>query len=133
MSNIFITEILERNTGQFESSMRNIREHFDNNVKMNEKITTAKINLIQSNISNVKITDDVLKSGDSFRLRSLKFPDYEMGVTSVKLKDQFCKLGLREFVKVCIIIALYVCICRDMYIYICIIYEILSKILTKIE
>jgi hypothetical protein len=39
---------------------------------------------------------NLLRSGDSFRLRSIKFPEYELGVTSVKIKDNFCYLGLRK-------------------------------------
>ena len=41
-------------------------------------------------------TDAILKSGDSFRLRSMKFPEYELGVTSDKIKDEYCYLGLRK-------------------------------------
>ena len=40
--------------------------------------------------------DTTLRAGDSFRLRSVKFPDYELGVTSVKIHDNFCYLGLRK-------------------------------------
>ena len=38
----------------------------------------------------------VLRSGDAFRLRSLKFPGYEMGITNVKTKEDYSYLGLRK-------------------------------------
>ena len=41
-------------------------------------------------------TDAILRAGDSFRLRSMKFPEYELGVTSDKIKDEYCYLGLRK-------------------------------------
>jgi hypothetical protein len=69
------TEILERNPTQFETSLRNIKDQHEN-------LSPAK--------------DCNLRTGDSFRLRSVKFPEYEMGVTSVKLKDEFCYVGLRK-------------------------------------
>jgi hypothetical protein len=43
-----------------------------------------------------KDVDNVLRPGDMFRLRSVKFPEFELGITSVKLKDEFCYLGLRK-------------------------------------
>lgn len=70
-----LTEILERNPTQFETSLRNIKDQHEN-------LSPAK--------------DCNLRTGDSFRLRSVKFPEYEMGVTSVKLKDEFCYVGLRK-------------------------------------
>ena len=39
---------------------------------------------------------DVLRGGDTFRLRSVKFPLYELGVTSVRLKDDHFHVGLRK-------------------------------------
>lgn len=39
---------------------------------------------------------DILRTGDSIRLRSFKFPEFELGVTSEKIKDDFCYLGLRK-------------------------------------
>lgn len=43
-----------------------------------------------------KVNDDILRTGDMFRLRSVKFPDYELGLTSVKSKDQGCYMALRK-------------------------------------
>lgn len=38
----------------------------------------------------------VLHLGDTFRLRSVKFPDYELGITSERVRGDFCYLGLRK-------------------------------------
>ena len=38
----------------------------------------------------------LLNVGDVFRLRSIKFPDYELGLTSERLRDDFYYLGLRK-------------------------------------
>lgn len=38
----------------------------------------------------------VLHLGDVFRLRSVKFPDYELGITSEHVRGDFCYLGLRK-------------------------------------
>jgi hypothetical protein len=85
---------LERNQNLFQNSLRNIKEQFET---LGEKFTSSTGRVGSFSISNVlKETDNHLRAGDSFRLRSVKFPDYEMGVTSVKLKDEFCYVGLRK-------------------------------------
>ena len=71
--------------------MRNIKEQFEN---LGEKFTSKAGSFSIQN--HLKETDCHLRTGDSFRLRSVKFPEYEMGVTSVKLKDEFCYVGLRK-------------------------------------
>jgi hypothetical protein len=43
-----------------------------------------------------KEDSDVLRGGDIFRLKSVKFPLYELGVTSVRLKDDHFHVGLRK-------------------------------------
>ena len=43
--------------------------------------------------------ENTLYEGDSFRLRSVKFPEFELGITSEHLKANFSYLGLR---KVCV-------------------------------
>lgn len=83
---------MERNQSQFENSLRNIKEQFGT---LNEKFTAGKLGSFSIQ-NHLKETDCHLRTGDSFRLRSVKFPDYEMGVTSVKLKDEFCYVGLRK-------------------------------------
>jgi hypothetical protein len=45
--------------------------------------------------------DPSLRPGDMFRLKSVKFPGYELGITSVKLSGDYYYLGLRK-VSVCI-------------------------------
>jgi hypothetical protein len=40
--------------------------------------------------------DPSLRPGDMFRLKSKKFPGYELGITSVKLRDEYYYLGLRK-------------------------------------
>lgn len=42
------------------------------------------------------VDEATLRPGDFFRLRSVKFPDFELGLTSVKLRDEYCYLGLRK-------------------------------------
>ena len=74
--------------------MRNIKEQFEN---LGEKFTSKAGSFSIQN--HLKETDCHLRTGDSFRLRSVKFPEYEMGVTSVKLKDEFCYVGLRKVIQ----------------------------------
>jgi hypothetical protein len=60
--------------------------------------SSASINssLVSSGNRDEDSDKDILQVGDTFRLRSVKFPDYEMGVTSVKLRDEFSYMGLRK-------------------------------------
>lgn len=39
----------------------------------------------------------VLHPGDLFRLRSVKFPGFELGITSTKIRREYCYLGLRKY------------------------------------
>ena len=39
---------------------------------------------------------ETVRTGDAFRLRSVKFPEYELGITNKKIRDEFCYLGLRK-------------------------------------
>eukprot|EP00596_Hydrurales_sp_CCMP1899_P005329 CAMPEP_0119044460 /NCGR_PEP_ID=MMETSP1177-20130426/31605_1 /TAXON_ID=2985 /ORGANISM="Ochromonas sp, Strain CCMP1899" /LENGTH=428 /DNA_ID=CAMNT_0007014583 /DNA_START=166 /DNA_END=1452 /DNA_ORIENTATION=+ len=89
-SGAFRIEILERNETIFENSLRNIKEQFSEKFNASGKLGTFSVQ------NHLKQTDGNLRTGDSFRLRSVKFPEYEMGVTSVKLKDEFCYVGLRK-------------------------------------
>lgn len=41
-------------------------------------------------------TDDILRTGDTFRLRSVKFPEYELGITNEHIRDDYCYVGLRK-------------------------------------
>ena len=46
--------------------------------------------------ATVSDEEPIIRTGDAFRLRSLKFPDYELGVTNVKKRGEYCYLGLRK-------------------------------------
>ncbi len=37
-----------------------------------------------------------LRAGDQFRLRSVKFPEYELGITTKHLEGEYCYLGLQK-------------------------------------
>lgn len=54
--------------------------------------------MIKEKVLHKEKQDDVeiLRGGDTFRLRSVKFPLYELGVTSVRLKDDHFHVGLRK-------------------------------------
>lgn len=75
-SGAFTIEILEKSTTKLEQGLDMMKER----VLGIEKEEGAKI----------------LRVGDVFRLRSVKFPEYEMGVTSVRIKDDYFYLGLRK-------------------------------------
>lgn len=97
-SGAFIIEVLEKApqnklkefTVQIKGQIDNIKEKIGNNAKT--PVGTKE--------------DNVIRPGDMFRLRSVKFPEYELGITSVKLKDEYCYLGLR---KVCGCCNCYIC------------------------
>jgi hypothetical protein len=87
-SGVFIIEIVEK------AKQNVIQEQFSN---IKEKFSRATSFGISNDISNID-ADSVLSPGDSFRLRSMKFPDYELGVTGVKISgahDAYY-LGLRK-------------------------------------
>lgn len=65
------------------------------NLHHNPKDTTT----VQSGIGGNTNNDDLLFTGDTFRLRSMKFPEYELGITSSRINEDNCYVGLR---KVCI-------------------------------
>lgn len=87
-SGAFIIEVIEKApqnklkefTEQIKGQIDNIKE------KIGNKTSTG----------GTKDVDNVIRPGDMFRLRSVKFPEYELGITSVKLKDEYCYLGLRK-------------------------------------
>jgi hypothetical protein len=71
-----------------------------------EIVEKATINTMQQGISAVKgmISGNVdkekdahmLRAGDVFRLKSVKFPEYELAITGKKIKDNAYHLGLRR-------------------------------------
>ncbi len=85
-SGAFVVEIIEKAPqNKLKEFTEQIKGQIDN---IKEKIGRPSI--------YTKDVDNVLRPGDMFRLRSVKFPDFELGITSVKLKDEFCYLGLRK-------------------------------------
>lgn len=62
--------------------------------KLKEQLGNIKEKILHS--SNNSNVDDIVKPGDTFRLKSLKFPEFELGLTSVKIRDDYCYLGLRK-------------------------------------
>ncbi len=85
-SGAFVVEILEKAPqNKLMEFTEQIKGQIDN---IKEKIGRGS--------AYTKDVDNVLRPGDMFRLRSVKFPEFELGITSVKLKDEFCYLGLRK-------------------------------------
>lgn len=85
-SGAFIIEIIEKAPqNKLKEFTEQIKGQIDN---IKEKIGRPSM--------YVKDVDNTVRPGDMFRLRSVKFPEYELGITSVKLKDEYCYLGLRK-------------------------------------
>eukprot|EP01038_Epipyxis_sp_PR26KG_P014198 gene14198-19052_t len=84
-SGVFIIEVIEKVPPN--KLKEQIMEQFENFKSMGRT----------SQLSPQKdVTDKILRPGDLFRLRSAKFPEFELGVTNIKLRDEFCYLGLRK-------------------------------------
>jgi hypothetical protein len=49
-----------------------------------------------STIGKIAPLGEILRSGDYFRLRSVKFPDVEIGVTNVRLEKDYFYLGFAK-------------------------------------
>ena len=103
-SGAFKIEILERGEGleqQFEKGLTKIKDKMNSsmmNVRQNALVPPQPAAAAAAAAAKVAAIepDAVLRAGDHFRLRSMKFPDFELGVTSDKIKDDFCYLGLRK-------------------------------------
>ncbi len=87
-SGAFIVEITEK------APQNRLKEQFDN---IKERIGVTPT----SNSAAGREMDNILRPGDMFRLRSAKFPQYELGITSTKLRDEYCYLGLRKVLRHC--------------------------------
>jgi hypothetical protein len=88
---IEITERARKNVAlkSLKSGMKKIKETIMDPTLLGGKKDEAVVDKAES----------VLRAGDSFRLRNVKFPEYELGVTSVKIsttRDNLCYLGLRK-------------------------------------
>jgi hypothetical protein len=89
-SGAFMIEIMEKASNQnaFKEQLHNIKENIKE--KMGRGNTTPK------HPESEKEFDTILRPGDLFRLKSVKFPDFELGLTSTKIRDNYCYLGLRK-------------------------------------
>ena len=54
---------------------------------------TATPGTSNSTVARMARPGEILRSGDYFRLRNVKFPDMEVGVTNVRLENQYFYLG----------------------------------------
>lgn len=106
-SGAFEIEIVER----APQNVRLLKEHLHNlrkigqlgNLNLHLPGTKPHVSPKHSPVAQVEaVTEKVveqdpsLRPGDMFRLKSVKFPGYELGITSVKLKDDYYYLGLRK-------------------------------------
>jgi hypothetical protein len=70
---------------------------------MIELIEKASLNRIEKGLESIGIIrskergeETVLQTGDIFRLKSVKFPDMELGVTGDRLTGEYFLLGLKK-------------------------------------
>lgn len=102
------------------SSNANTASNFNNN--SNNAMTTSRSNDSKpADASGVLAHDNILRCGDFFRLRSLKFPEFELGITHEKIRDDFCYLGLRKVIswKYSLVCSLVCLLCNWLYFSIC--------------
>jgi len=105
-----------------QESVKTTTHHNNNNTNTANATNTTVTNTIAAGgIASVGLTggerdsvstkekndEHLLRPGDYFRLRSVKFPNFELGLTSVTLRDEYCYLGLRK-VLYCIVFYLFV-------------------------
>lgn len=107
-SGAFVIEITERARknvafNSLKSGMKKIKDTIlDSKFGNKKELSTT---------SEKSDTDDnILRAGDSFRLRNLKFPEYELGVTSVKIKDNYCYLGMRKVLQLLKLLKVSLCV-----------------------
>lgn len=86
-SGAFKIEITERAPQIFTDLARSI----GSKVNIKPKLSAAALEL-----SEGKGDDTALRTGDFFRLRSVKFPEYELGITSKHVEGDHCYLGLHK-------------------------------------
>lgn len=92
-SGAFRIQIVDKAHSQFKEQIKNIKDNIKE--KMNHLVKNNS-NIEDNKGDKEKEFDPILRPGDSFRLISLKFPDFELGLTSVKIRDEYCYLGLRK-------------------------------------
>lgn len=86
-SGAFTIEITEKAQSKFKGQFDKIKENIGR---------SQSSNLASPKDAAQAPVDNILRPGDMFRLRSVKFPEYELGLTSVKVRDEYCYLGLRK-------------------------------------
>ena len=94
-SGAFRIEIVEKAQNQFKEQFKNIRENIKEKMA---SLTTPRNADGEKEKEKEKEFDPILRPGDLFRLMSVKFPEFELGLTSVKIRDEFCYLGLRKVI-----------------------------------
>jgi hypothetical protein len=62
--------------------------------KINEDTPTPGTS--SSTIGKIAPSGEILRAGDYFRLRSVKYPDVEIGVTNVRLEKDYFYLGFAK-------------------------------------
>jgi len=88
-SGAFTVEIIER-------APQNIIAKNLESIKIGFETGLEKMGLPQASSTMSKDQDNILRTGDTFRLRSVKFPKFELGITNVRLRDNYYYLGLRK-------------------------------------
>ena len=86
-SGAFRIQIVDKAHSQFKEQIKNIKDNIKE--KMNHLVKNNS-NIEDNKGDKEKEFDPILRPGDSFRLISLKFPDFELGLTSVKIRDEYC-------------------------------------------
>ncbi len=130
-SGAFVVEIVEKasQVNKFMESIDNIKDNIKDKLQRantlnasmlhGNKEMSTRTGMNNNNLNNTlndasmsgkdtskEKEDNILRPGDYFRLRSVKFPNFELGLTSVKLRDEYCYLGLRKVsYSSCIILA----------------------------
>lgn len=91
-SGAFKIEIIERAPQIFTDLARSI----GSKVPLKTRLSAAALQESESKETGVGGPDTELRTGDFFRLRSVKFPEYELGITSKHIEGDHCYLGLHK-------------------------------------
>lgn len=80
--------------GLNESVSVSLQPSSSNNIY--KSIITNTDSFLSTNQNNITENGYGMCVGDTFRLRSVKFPDYELGITNTRINNEYCYLGLRK-------------------------------------
>ena len=113
-SGAFVLEILERSTETLDKrllkGMKTTGHLLASAAGMASSSTTGGGVPTQDDSASVRSTasgnrspkvlqkGEVLRAGDFFRLRSVKYPEFEFGVTNVRLRDDYFYMGLAKVI-----------------------------------